>query len=219
MMKLSSILLRSLQNAVNQIAEMRSQISINRSLLVAISGIDGSGKGVVANELFNLLKAQGFKIALIGLDPWHHPQNVRFNKTNPAQHFYENAFRWEELFSSLILPLKYEKKISLETDLIDLKTDKFYSYTYDLQDIDIIIFEGIFLFKEPFIKEYDLTLWIDCSFETALKRALLRGQEGLTEEQTIHDYETIYFVAQAIHSKQDNPREVASLIIHNDLST
>ncbi|MGK7921892.1 MAG: uridine kinase [Trichodesmium sp.] len=218
-MKLPEVLLNDIEYAVNQITQMSSQIPTTQSLLVAISGIDGSGKGVVANEIFNLLQAKSLKVALIGLDAWHNSQDIRFNQINPAQHFYENAFRWYQLFNSLIIPLKYNKSICLEAELLHLKTDEFYSYTYDFQNIDIIIFEGIFLFQQPFIKEYDLSIWINCSFETALKRGLLRGQEGLTEEQTIYDYQTIYFPAQTIHFKQDNPQEVASLIIDNDLPT
>ncbi|NEQ36213.1 MAG: uridine kinase [Okeania sp. SIO3I5] len=173
----------------------------------------------MANEVFNLLQAKSLKVALVSLDAWHNSQDIRFNEINSAQHFYENAFRWEELFNSLIIPLKSQKSIRLEAELIDIKTDNFYSYIYDFQNIDIIIIEGIFLFKEPFIKEYDFKLWLNCSFETTLKRALSRRQEGLTKEQTIYDYQTTYFPAQTIHFKQDNPQKVASLVIDNDLPT
>ncbi|MGK7933203.1 MAG: uridine kinase [Microcystaceae cyanobacterium] len=215
-MQLPKTLLNSIENAVNQISEMRSQTLTRRSLLVAISGIDGSGKGLVADKLFHSLQNKGYKIALIGLDVWHNSQDIRFSPTNPAQHFYDNAFRWEQLFNSLLIPLKNKKSIQLNAELLDMKSDNLYPYTYDFKDIDIILFEGIFILKEPFIKEYDFKIWVDCSFETALQRALLRGQEGLPEEQVIHDYQTIYFAAQRIHFQKDNPQEVASLIIDNN---
>jgi len=38
---------------------------------------------------------------------------------------------------------------------------------------------------------YDLSVWIECSFETALKRAVARAQESLPPVDTIRAYETI----------------------------
>ncbi|MBP0014056.1 MAG: uridine kinase [Roseofilum sp. SBFL] len=216
-MKLPEVLLKDIHKAVDQIEQTRSRISDERSLLVAISGIDGSGKGVISNEILKVLKTRYLNIALIGLDAWHHPQNIRFNRDNPAQHFYDNAFRWQELFNSLILPLKQNQSIDLQAKSLDLKTDRFYDSTYDFKDIDIILFEGIFIFKKPWMDEYDLKIWVDCNFDTALNRALSRGQEGLGKEETIRDYQTIYFPAQRIHFERDNPTASASLIIHNDL--
>lgn len=63
---------------------------------------------------------------------------------------------------------------------------------------------------------YDLSLWIDCSFETALERALARGQEGLDREATVEAYRTIYFPAQEIHFARDEPKRAASRIVRND---
>ena len=53
--------------------------------------------------------------------------------------------------------------------------------------------EGIFLFKRELQQCYDFRLWIDCSFKTALERALSRLQEGLPPADTIAAYERIYF--------------------------
>jgi uridine kinase len=76
--------------------------------------------------------------------------------------------------------------------------------------------EGIFLFKPQYRKYFDLTIWIDCSFPTALARAISRAQEGLSPANTIAAYETIYFPAQRIHLAQDEPRDHADLILEND---
>ena len=76
--------------------------------------------------------------------------------------------------------------------------------------------EGIFLFKQGLREYFDLRVWIDCSFSTALARALERRQEGLPPAATTAAYETIYFPAQRIHTELDNPRESADLIFDND---
>jgi len=78
--------------------------------------------------------------------------------------------------------------------------------------------EGIFLFKPQYRKYFDLAIWIDCSFPTALARAIDRAQEGLSPANTIAAYDTIYFPAQRIHLAQDKPRENADLIFENDVN-
>ena len=76
--------------------------------------------------------------------------------------------------------------------------------------------EGIFLFKQAYRSLFDLAIWVDCSFPTALARALERSQEGLPPARTIAAYGTTYFPAQVIHFNQDNPRAAADLIYDND---
>jgi len=70
--------------------------------------------------------------------------------------------------------------------------------------------------KRDFRAQYDLSVWIECSFETALERAVSRGQEGLPPEETIRDYQTIYVPAQEIHFQRDDPKTEATLTINND---
>jgi uridine kinase len=77
--------------------------------------------------------------------------------------------------------------------------------------------EGIFLFKQAYRSLFDLAIWVECSFPTALARAIERGQEGLTPAKTIAAYETIYFPAQRIHFERDAPRATVDLILDNDL--
>ena len=75
--------------------------------------------------------------------------------------------------------------------------------------------EGIYLLKRQFQGLYDLSFWIDCSFDTALERAVARAQEGLSREATIAVYRTIYFPAQEIHFQRDDPRAAADGVIDN----
>lgn len=185
------------------------------SLLVAISGIDGSGKSTIAPRMVERLEERGLHTVLISLDAWHHPPERRFSKEDPAQHFYDHAFRFEELFRLLLDPLKQNRSVQLTVELTRLPENDFRRVTYDFRDVDVILLEGIFLLKRELRRNYDLAFWIDCPFETALRRALARNQEGLSPEEIIRDYETIYFPAQWIHLERDDPRANADGILDN----
>ena len=205
---------RKITDLVDLIANRRPSARGNGALLVAISGIDASGKTTVAGRVAQELGGQGFNVALIGLDPWHQPQTIRLNPTNPAQHFYRHAFRWDEFFDLLVNPLVRDRSVTLTAQLIEVARDSYYAQTYRFRDVDIVILEGIFLLKKEFRRQYDLAFWTECSFETALQRAIRRNQ--VSKQGIIADYESIYFPAQKIHFAKDNPTGFVDAVYLSD---
>ena len=99
-----------------------------------------------------------------------------------------------------------------------LRTDAdiYYPLLYDHPAPDILLVEGILLFKKEYLSLYDLRIWIDCSFETGIRRAIRRNSEKLPEEQLIHDYLTFYYAAQRLHFERDAPQQAADIIFNND---
>jgi uridine kinase len=202
---------------VRSIQARRREVPARRSLLAGITGIDGSGKGYVTDRLAAALEEAGLRVAAINLDGWLNLPSRRFDPANPADHFYDHAIRFEELFAQLILPLKERRSHCLEADLADATDAEVYRrHTYAFADIDVILLEGIFLLQRGHREHFDLSFWIDCTFETALERALRRGQEGLPPAETIRAYETIYFPAQRLHLERDNPRGFVTAVVAND---
>ncbi len=206
----------SMQLLVGKILEARGQIPGQRSLLVAVSGIDGSGKGYVTAKLVAALQARGVRVAGINIDGWLNLPAIRFNPVNPAEHFYLHAIRFDEMFAQLVLPLRDRRSLSVEVDFAEETATAYRRQRYEFAGIDVIVLEGIYLLKRAFHAYYDLSVWLDCSFETALERALARGQEGLPAAETIKAYRTIYFPAQEIHFQRDDPKGAATMIVSND---
>lgn len=185
-------------------------------MLVGISGIDASGKGYLAAKIADRLQMEGLKIALISADDWLNLPDVCMNRENYAEHFYTHAIRFDEMFERLILPLKQNRKINVTADCADAKATTFRKHRYEFREIDIVLVEGIFLFKPSRRDHFDFRIWIECSFETALKRAIARGQEGLPPAETVKAFKTIYFPAQRIHLDRDHPNDAADVIFAND---
>ena len=201
---------------VRKILERRANIPDTRSLLVGLSGIDGCGKGYLATQLQAHLALRGVIPAILNVDGWLNLPQKRFDQDAPAVNFYENALRLDQFFSQLVVPLRDRRSVHLVADLVEETASDYRKHTYNYRDIAVILVEGIFLFKPEYRKYFDLAIWIDCSFPTALARAIDRAQEGLSRANTIAAYDTIYFPAQRIHLAQDKPREHADLIFEND---
>ena len=87
------------QPLLDAIAERRKKIPRERALLVAISGIDASGKGFVASQVANSLGGSaagvadpGCNVAVVAADGWLNLPAVRFRPESEANHFYEYGF-------------------------------------------------------------------------------------------------------------------------------
>lgn len=202
--------------AVRRILEARRFLPANRSVLVAVTGIDGSGKGWITSRLLEALRAREVRAVGVNIDGWLNLPHVRFDPSNPAEHFYRYAIRFEEMFEQLVLPLRDRRSLRLEADYAEETATEYRKHVYAFEGVDVIVLEGIYLLKRELRTQYDLSFWIDCSFETALERAIARGQEGLPVEETIRAYRTIYFPAQQIHFERDDPRAAATGIVVND---
>lgn len=201
---------------ISAIVERRKAVSPERALLVGISGIDGAGKGFIVAHLAESLETLGIRPAVINVDGWLNLPHVRFSKRDPAMHFYQHAIRFDEMFDQLVLPLRDNSSISVETDFAEETSVNFRRHRYDFGAVDIVLLEGIFLLKPVYRNYFDLTVWVDCSFKTALRRAVARGQEGLSPSETVEAFEAIYFPAQRIHMERDHPVAKADIVFCND---
>jgi uridine kinase len=200
--------------AENIISRYRVHLS-SSAFTVAISGIDASGKGYTGQLLQKMLETEGYKVDNINIDPWQHPTAIRLRKERAAENFYENILHWNDFFEQLIFPLQKNKNIYLEIKGIRTDADIYYPLIYDYKDSDILLIEGVFLFKRKYLPYYDCKIWVDCSFKTALQRAVKRNAENLTEEGLVHDYHYFYFPAQQLHFEKDHPQDAADIIFIN----
>lgn len=186
------------------------------ALLVGVSGIDGSGKSHLSGAIAAALAARGLTVAPIGIDPWQNPQTIRFGGADPGRHFYQHVIRFAELFGELVDPLVASRSIRLTTRGIRTDRDVFDEIEYRFDGVEVVLLEGILLFQRSLVGRFDLRVWIECSFETAVRRALARNVEDLPAERLLEDYERIYHAAQRHHFAVDEPQRRADIVLLNE---
>jgi uridine kinase len=206
--------MKNLKEVSNIIREKCRNVPAGQALLAGISGIDASGKGYVTRQLAELLRP-AFNVAVINIDGWLNLPHIRFCDDDPGRHFYQHALRLDQMFDRLVLPLKRDRRIDLTYDHTAETEDVSRPERILLKDIHVILLEGIFLFQPAYLPYFEMTVWIECSFETALERAISRSQEGLSPKDTIMAYETIYFPAQRVHIETDRPQYNAEITLSN----
>src|SRR5437773_2330108 len=116
--------------AVARILDVRARLPASESALVALSGIDGSGKGYLAARIVDGLLARGLNAANVNLDLWLNLPERRFSAERPAEQFYERGLRFDELFGQLILPLKRQRSLQVTVDAAFETATAYHRHTY-----------------------------------------------------------------------------------------
>ena len=72
----------TLRTIVDEILDARSSIPSQRSVLTAITGIDGCGKGYVTERIADALQTEGVRAVAINVDGWLNLPNRRFDASD-----------------------------------------------------------------------------------------------------------------------------------------
>lgn len=175
-----------------------------KALIVAISGIEGSGKRELAAKTAELLELHGVRVALVRGADWEAPKDVRFNVMNSPEEYYLNAYRYDEMFEELIIPLKLYSTLTKKISLDDVMSPRIIAY--DFTDIDIIIIEGVYLLQAAYLDFYDYSCWIENDFDTAYLNLKSRVIVEESQESLVNIFELLIKPAAQYHIYTDDPQ-------------
>lgn len=197
------------------------KIKRSKPLIIAIDGIDGSGKTHFAQNLQKHLKAQKQNIILIHIDDFHNPKKIRYQKgPDSPKGFYRDSYNYTELKKVLLDPFKYNTKNTFKTKIFDVDTNQTINQTeLKIPHDCILIVEGIFLHRKELVNYWDYSIFLDINFDTALSRNISRSKDinriG-TKDKIIKRYKARYVPGQQIYFKEENPIQKANIVIDNN---
>lgn len=183
---------------------------------IGVNGIDNSGKSVFARSLFEYLKARGYRSMVISIDDFHNPREIRRKGENPIDAYYENAFDTGRLIDEILEPIVKNQEVHKELEILNLKSDIYdIKKEYHINKNDIVIIEGVLLYKEPLEKYIDYKIYIDINFDTMMKRARKRDDNRF-DENVVKRYKEKYIPIQKKYIEEDNPKSKSDMIIDNN---
>lgn len=155
------------------------KIKENNKVLIGISGISLSGKTTFANKLKELYQSN-YSVYVISLDENQEVLNESLHNINPSKYYYENAY-----------------------DFCTIKNKIEESF----KNNDVVIVEGLLIFKNTVNINFDIKVWVDCTFTSSIERS---------SEDKKELYEDYFMWLQRQHFSIDNPKGKADIIIKND---
>lgn len=155
----------------NVIAQLRNLGSTERPLLVGVDGIDGSGKSTFADELASLLRVQDNRVDRSTIDSFHQPRATRAKRgaTSPVG-FFLDSHDLDGVRSHLLEPVMSGTGDYLVA-MFDEPTDQpVHIEPRSVDDIDVLIFDGIFLQREELARFWDYVIFLDGQQRVDLRR-------------------------------------------------
>jgi uridine kinase len=182
-----------------------------KAYVIGVNGIDGAGKTQFAESLEAYLNTKGYQTQLLRLDDFHNPRAIRYAGKDQADNYYNKSFNTNLIVEKLLNPISKKKPVLLTLKALDPDTDKYEIIrTYNINRKTIVIFEGVFLFREKLATFIDYKVFLDIPLEESKRRAIIRDPEAVLKK-----YDVKYLPAQVKYLKKYPPAKKADMIIDN----
>lgn len=199
------------------IAQDLEHLDMDKVILVAIDGIDASGKSVFAKALSEAIKNR--PVIRLEMDHFHQPKAFRTRRGNLSpEGYYYDSFDYDFIIREILEPIKAGCK-TIPTQLFDYKTESsLLEKRVTLNHDTVIIFDGVFMLRDQLKDYWDYTIFLDISFDEALKRGLRRDIHHFKDQQQLVErYNKRYLPGQSLYLSEAKPKANADLVIdHQD---
>lgn len=206
---------------VNQVAKvvLTACKDNGRGIRVAVDGRDASGKTSFTDHLAIALSGSGVHVIRSGIDQWHNPEDVRYQKgrLSPVG-YYEDSFDLEHLRSDLLHPLGPDGNGEYRLSHFDYRRDapagdKIRNAVVPF----ILLFDGVFLLRPELLDQWDLTIYVDVTPSVSLTRGLERDSATMGGRAAATDrYQRRYLPGQSVYDDSVAPRYLAQVVIDNN---
>lgn len=186
-------------------------------MIVGVTGMDASGKSMMATLLAEELLRSGHSVQIIRVDDFHRPraERRRDDVPEPVQ-FYERTFDFERIGNELLSPIRNNGRINASLLCLDLLEDTWsVKRDYVVDEATVVLLEGVFLFRLEIVHFLDLVIYLHVDESTVLDRASDRDVP-IHGEEIMGKYRSKYLPAQRAYL-EDSPAEIyADVIIDNN---
>jgi uridine kinase len=185
-----------------------------RRLQVAIDGVDGAGKSVLADELATRLMAAGRPAVRASVDSFHRPQadRYRLGRTSP-EGFYRDSYDYQRLTEFVLVPFAPGGSGRFRVAGFDHKTDTPVSPPKQhAARRAVLILDGIFLHRPELRASWDFSIFLHVGFDVSIARCAQRDGSDPDPDAASNRR---YVAGQRLYLLEARPWEHASVIIDN----
>tara|TARA_B110000285_G_scaffold21275_1_gene20662 strand:- start:1142 stop:1708 length:567 start_codon:yes stop_codon:yes gene_type:complete len=170
---------------------------IKTSVIIGINGLDCSGKTYFSKSLKNYFTDMGVSSVVVDIDTF----NLKDIEDQTYESFSKKQFTNKdlEMYYSQIIDFNLARKKILE--LID--------------NYSIIIIEGIFIYKKEFVDLFNIKIFLETSYQIAIKRFQLR-QKRNNDTRSMEIFKEIWEPSHFLYLKEIDPKNLSDLVINND---
>lgn len=192
------------------IADLRTAGQVVR---VAVDGVDGAGKTVFADELSEVLRRRGLSVLRASVDGFHNPAEVRYRRGRRSpEGFFRDSYDYAALKRLLLDPLARGDR-QVVRRIYDVEAEALVEPVAEsAADVDVLVFDGIFLHRPELRHHWDYTIYLDVDFDVSIPRG---AQRGYGEADPDAASNRRYVQGQQIYIRECHPHHHATCVIDN----
>lgn len=184
--------------------------ALTRPALVAVDGVDGVGKTVLADELAAVLARRGDRAVRVGIDGFHRPRRERYarGRSSPEGYFHD-SFDLGSFRRCVVEPVRAGGG-HVRTAAFDHRADA--AVAGDEVDVDgaVVLVDGVFLQRDELRGVWDLAVFLRAPFEATYAR--MSARDG-TPEDPEDPFNRRYLEGQRLYLRTCRPEERADVVL------
>lgn len=180
--------------------------------IVAIDGVDGSGKTTFADMLAPVIASRGRSVLRASIDGFHNPRAVRYRlgRADP-EGFFRDSYDYGSLRRHLIDPFR-NGAAEVEVARFDHRTDREVVTAQRAVGPSALLLDGIFVHRDELCDLWDFSIFLVVPFTVTFARMAKRDgcdpDPSAPQNRRYHEGQTIYL-------KTCRPERRATVVIDN----
>lgn len=189
--------------------------SPGRAVLVAVDGVDGSGKTTFADRLAAAYDDAGLRAVTVHADDFLNPKSVRYRlgRSSP-EGFFLDSIDLEALRAKVIDPVKNAEQLIIPRHFDHAADMPVAPEPTVIGPRSVVIVEGMFLHRDELQEVWDCSVFLDVPFEVSVGRMARR--DG-SHPDPAHVSNQRYVQGQKLYLSQCAPKERAGVVVDNSL--
>ena len=199
---------------IRRVAGMIPLPSDQRSVRVAVDGVDAAGKTTFATELVAALQELGRFVVHVSADGFHQVKVIRYRRgRDSAEGFWLDAYDYQALAENVLSPFGPNGSHRFRPAIHDVKTDEILELPWQMAPAEaVLVVDGLFLHRDELASVWDFSVFLDVPFDVTVARMAKR--DGCRQDRK-HPNVARYVEAQRLYFSVCSPWRRADLVIDN----